>query len=46
MYVIVPTSEMVEALHGHRYKWKKEEVSFHRITFLNIRDYNKPDEMG
>jgi hypothetical protein len=42
----VPTSEMVETLHGHRYKWKKEEVSFHRITYLNIRDYNKTDEEG
>lgn len=46
MYATLPTSAMVETLHGHRYKWKKEEVSFHRITFLNIRDYNKPDEMG
>jgi hypothetical protein len=46
IYVSVPTSEMVETLHGHRYKWKKEEVSFHRITYLNIRDYNKTDEEG
>jgi hypothetical protein len=46
MYVRVPTSEMVQTLHGHRYKWKKEEVSFHRITYLNIRDYNKTDEEG
>jgi hypothetical protein len=46
MYVNVPTSEMVETLHGHRYKWKKEEVPFHRITYLNTRDYNKTDEEG
>jgi hypothetical protein len=45
MYISVPTSEMVETLHGHRYKWK-EEVSFHRITYLNICDYNKTDEEG
>jgi hypothetical protein len=25
---------------------KREEVSFHRITYLNIRDYNKADEEG
>jgi hypothetical protein len=46
MYVSVPTSEMVETLHGHRYKWKNKEVSFHCITYLNIRDYNKADEEG
>jgi hypothetical protein len=46
MYVSVPTAEMVGTLHGCRYKWKKEEVSFHFITYLNLRDYNKTDEEG
>jgi hypothetical protein len=45
MYVTLPTSAMIETLHGHRYKWK-EEVSFHHIIFLNIGNNNKPDEMG
>jgi hypothetical protein len=46
MYVSVPISEMVETLHGHCYKWKKEEVSFDHITYLNICDYNRTDEEG